>query len=59
MPNENLMLAMMIVGRCRSEGRKDAAAGKVATDCPYDQEPEKSGWLDGWSHAKQEARDAE
>jgi ribosome modulation factor len=50
----DLQVGMMIVQRCRDEGREDARAGKRAVDCPYPaaQELERAGWLDGWSKEK-------
>lgn len=47
----NLMTAMFIVMRCRAEGREAKVQGQPATACPYADELERSGWLDGWSKA--------
>jgi len=46
---EWLTVGMAIVVRCRREGAEAAACGEPALSCPYDDELQRSGWLDGWS----------
>jgi hypothetical protein len=50
---EGLTFAMLIVTRCRQEGRDAKAAGVPALSCPYGEAQglERAGWLDGWSKA--------
>jgi ribosome modulation factor len=50
-PGDSLEMAMLIVARCRNEGRDAKLAGQPESACPYDEELERSGWLDGWSRA--------
>jgi ribosome modulation factor len=50
-PREALEIAMLIVIRCRQEGRDAKLAGAPNTACPYIPELERSGWLDGWTRA--------
>jgi ribosome modulation factor len=49
--DDGLAFAMLIVTRCRAEGREAKAAGQPASACPYSDELERAGWLDGWSKA--------
>ena len=42
---------MLIVQRCRREGADAKARGEPAAACPYGEELERAGWLDGWSKA--------
>ena len=44
-----LQIAILIVERCRKEGREDCKLGLKYSTCPYEEEIEKAAWLDGWS----------
>jgi ribosome modulation factor len=46
--SDRLTVAMLIVSRCRTEGIEAAKLGATAASCPYAEELERSGWLDGW-----------
>ena len=51
---DGLAFAMLIVARCREEGREAARAGADRNACPYcpysaDAELEREGWMAGWS----------
>lgn len=49
--SDALEIAMLIVTRCRREGAEARAANIPYRDCPYTEELEQAGWLDGWSRA--------
>ena len=50
-PPDALQEAMLVVSRCREEGRAAKLAGEPRSACRYSTELERAGWLDGWSRA--------
>jgi len=46
-----LEVAMLIVLRCRKEGREDFQNGAPILSCPYSEDLEKEAWRDGWTKA--------